>query len=142
MQYLEKLRIALKAEKAYYEKDAPIMSDSAYDALIRDLKAYEDAHPEEKAKNSPTTRVGGQAVNTFEKVQYPVKMLSLKNAFTDAEVLKFMDNTLALNRGYVVQPKLDGLTLVLWYSDGMLVKATTRGNGEEGEDVTLSLIHI
>ena len=140
--YEEKLKLALKAEKAYYEDDKPIMTDSAYDALIRELKAYEEAHPEEKADNSPTTRVGGKATSSFSKVEFPVRMLSLKNAFTDAEVLAFMDNTKAGNVGYVIQPKLDGLTLVLWYENGMLVKAATRGNGEVGEDVTVNAYHI
>ena len=140
--YQDKLRLALRAEKAYYECDKPIMSDSAYDALIRELKDYEEQHPEENAANSPTTRVGGKAVSTFDKIQFPVKMLSLKNAFTDAEVLSFMDNTKAGNVGYVIQPKLDGLTLVLWYDHGMLQKAATRGNGEVGEDVTVNAYHI
>lgn len=140
--YNDKLTLALKAEKAYYENDEPIMSDSAYDALIRELKEYEEAHPDEKAPTSPTTRVGGQAVSTFEKVTFPVKMLSLKNAFTDEEVKDFMASAKALNQGFMVQPKLDGLTLVLWYDGGLLVKAATRGNGEVGEDVTVNAYHI
>ena len=140
--YSDKLTLALKAEKAYYENDEPIMSDSAYDALIRELKEYEEAHPDEKAPTSPTTRVGGRAVSTFEKVTFPVKMLSLKNAFTDDEVKDFMTSANALNQGFIVQPKLDGLTLVLWYEGGVLVKAATRGNGEVGEDVTVNAYHI
>lgn len=140
--YNDKLTLALKAEKAYYENDEPIMSDSAYDALIRELKEYEEAHPDEKAPTSPTTRVGGQAVSTFEKVTFPVKMLSLKNAFTDEEVKDFMASAKVSNQGFMVQPKLDGLTLVLWYDGGLLVKAATRGNGEVGEDVTVNAYHI
>ena len=142
MQYQDNLILALKAEKAYYEDDKPIMSDSAYDALIRELKEYEEAHPEEKAANSPTTRVGGKAVSTFDKVDFPVRMLSLKNAFTDEEIHHFIDDTKGLNAGYIVQPKLDGLTLVLWYEDGMLKKAATRGNGSVGEDVTVNAYYI
>lgn len=142
MQYNENLILALKAEKAYYEDDKPIMSDSAYDALIRELKEYEEAHPDEKAANSPTTRVGGRAVSTFEKVDFPVRMLSLKNAFSDEEVTNFIDATKGMNAGYVIQPKLDGLTLVLWYDQGMLQKAATRGNGSVGEDVSVNAYHI
>ena len=142
MQYSENLILALKAEKAYYEDDKPIMSDSAYDALIRELKEYEEAHPDEKAANSPTTRVGGRAVSTFEKVDFPVRMLSLKNAFSDEEVTSFIDATKGMNAGYVIQPKLDGLTLVLWYDQGMLQKAATRGNGSVGEDVSVNAYHI
>lgn len=140
--YSDKLALALKAEKAYYENDSPIMTDSAYDALIRELKEYETTHPDEKAPNSPTTRVGGKAVSTFEKVPFPVKMLSLRNAFTDEEVKDFMASANVLNQGFIVQPKLDGLTLVLWYENGMLVRAATRGNGEVGEDVTVNAYHI
>ena len=79
--YQTSLKLALKAECAYYQLDTPIMSDSAYDALIRELKAYEDQHPDEKSAISPTTRVGGQPSSSFEKVTFAVKMLSLKNAF-------------------------------------------------------------
>lgn len=140
--YQESLRLALKAERWYYQEDDPIMSDSAYDALIRQLKEYEDAHPDEKYPNSPTTRVGGSPSSSFDKVAFPVKMLSLKNAFTDEEVSAFIENTKAGNIGYVVQPKLDGLTLVLWYKDGLLEKAATRGNGEVGEDVTSNAMFI
>ena len=140
--YSDSLKLALKASKAYYEDDKPIISDSAYDALVRDLKEYEDAHPEERSPISPTITVGGKATSTFAKVQFPVKMLSLKNAFTDEEVLRFMESAKELNRGFIVQPKLDGLTLVLWYEDGFLVKAATRGNGEVGEDVTLNAVSI
>lgn len=140
--YSDSLKLALKASKAYYEDDKPIISDSAYDALVRDLKEYEDAHPEERSPISPTITVGGKATSTFAKVQFPVKMLSLKNAFTDEEVLRFMESAKELNRGFIVQPKLDGLTLVLWYEDGFLVKAATRGNGEIGEDVTLNAVSI
>lgn len=140
--YSESLRLALKASKAYYEDDKPIISDSAYDALVRELKEYEDQHPNEKSPISPTTTVGGKATSSFAKVQFPVKMLSLKNAFTDEEVLHFMDTAKELNRGFIVQPKLDGLTLVLWYDDGFLVRAATRGNGEVGEDVTLNAVSI
>ena len=142
MNYLESLLLALQAEKRYYEDDNPIMSDSAYDALIRQLKEYEEAHPEEKYPNSPTTRVGGNPTSSFDKIRFPVKMLSLKNAFTDEEIRNFMNNTKAGNVGYIVQPKLDGLTLVLWYRDGLIVRAATRGNGEVGEDVTANAMFI
>ena len=140
--YQDSLRLALTAEKRYYEDDNPIMSDSAYDALIRQLKEYEEAHPEEKCSISPTTRVGGAPTSSFEKVNFPVKMLSLKNSFTDTEVFSFMENTKTGNVGYVVQPKLDGLTLVLWYDGGLLQRAATRGNGEVGEDVTANAMYV
>ena len=141
-EYLELLRLALKAEKAYYDDDNPIMEDGTYDAIIKNLKEFEQDNPTLKMPNSPTDRVGGHASNSFEKVTFPVRMLSLKNAFTDEELENFMGATKENNLGYIVQPKLDGLTLVLWYADGFLIKAATRGNGSVGEDVTLSAARV
>jgi len=141
--YRALLEKALEAEKAYYANDDPIMSDSAYDAIIRQLAYIEGVHPEWKSPSSPTHRVGGMPTNTFEKVTFPVKMLSLKNAFNEKDIQLFTDNANPYTESaYVVQPKLDGLTLVLYYENGMLVRAITRGNGSIGEDVTLNAINI
>lgn len=130
---------ALAAEKAYYELDDPIMSDSEYDALVRKLAEMEQHNRFLQRPSSPTTRVGGKAVNSFEKVNFPYKMLSLKNAFTAEDVDDFIAKTAAYaGEFYLVQPKLDGLTLVLFYEDHVLVRAATRGNGDVGEDVTLN----
>lgn len=141
-EYHKKLKKVLDAEKAYYEEDKPIMSDSAYDALFRDLIALEKKHPEWADANSPTKRVGGTATSTFAKITFPTQMLSLKNAFTDDELRNFIKGTLQHNLGYVVQPKLDGLTLVLCYEKGALLWAATRGNGTVGEDVTANATMI
>lgn len=134
---------ALEAERAYHELDAPIMSDADYDAIVRRLKEMEEADPSIKLPSSPTSRVGGHPVSSFDKVAFPQRMLSLANAFTADEVHRFVDRTLALaGEGYVVQPKLDGLTLVLFYENHMLVRAATRGNGDVGEDVTQNALTI
>ena len=140
--YLKLLNQALAAEKAYYEKDAPIMSDSTYDALLRKLSYIETLHPDWKSPSSPTHRVGGKATNTFEKVTFPCRMLSLKNAFNADDMKAFVNRTRPYSEDYVVQPKLDGLTLVLFYQDGQLTRAVTRGNGAVGEDVTLNAFNI
>lgn len=141
--YKALLEKALAAEKAYYVDDDPIMSDSAYDAIVRQLAYIESVHPDWKAPISPTHRVGGMPTNTFEKVTFPVKMLSLKNAFNEKDIKLFTDRADVYTGGdYIVQPKLDGLTLVLCYEGGMLVRAITRGNGAVGEDVTLNAINI
>lgn len=141
--YKALLSKALEAERAYHELDAPIMSDADYDAIVRRLKEMEDADPSIKLPSSPTSRVGGHPVSSFDKVPFPQRMLSLANAFTADEVHRFVDRTLALaGEGYVVQPKLDGLTLVLFYENHMLVRAATRGNGDVGEDVTQNALMI
>lgn len=134
---------ALEAERAYYEFDAPIMSDAEYDALIRKLRELEETDPAIKSPNSPTTRVGGTAVNTFAKISFPQRMLSLKNAFTQEDINSFIQKTAPYaGPGWVVQPKLDGLTLVLFYEKHTLVRAATRGNGDVGEDVTLNAMSV
>ena len=141
--YKALLSKALEAERAYHELDAPIMSDADYDAIVRRLKEMEEADPSIKLPSSPTSRVGGHPVSSFDKVSFPQRMLSLANAFTADEVHRFVDRTLALaGEGYVVQPKLDGLTLVLFYENHMLVRAATRGNGDVGEDVTQNALMI
>lgn len=141
--YKALLSKALEAERAYHELDAPIMSDADYDAIVRRLREMEEADPSIKLPSSPTSRVGGHPVSSFDKVPFPQRMLSLANAFTAEEVHRFVDRTLELaGDGYVVQPKLDGLTLVLFYENHMLVRAATRGNGDVGEDVTQNALMI
>lgn len=139
MTYDELIRAAWEADKAYYVLDKPTITDEEYDKLIRQIEAYEMQHPEEVRSDSPTQRIGGKVSGAFQKVKHPQKMPSLNNAFTLAELQLFHSRT---NRAaadevtYVVEPKLDGLTLVCFYDAGKLVKAVTRGNGVEGEDVT------
>ena len=139
MTYDDLIRAAWEADKAYYVLDKPTITDEEYDNLIRQIEAYEMRHPEEIRSDSPTQRIGGKVSGAFQKVTHPQKMLSLNNAFTLAELQLFHNR---VNRvvddgvTYIVEPKLDGLTLVCFYEGGKLVKAVTRGNGVEGEDVT------
>ncbi len=127
----------------YYVQDDPSMPDSDYDALLRELEQLERAHPELSDAQSPTQRVGHALQSAFGKVKHQVPMLSLANAFSDDEIKEFMqriENTVpAAQLEFSCEPKLDGLAISLRYENGVLVQAATRGDGEEGEDVTVNI---
>ena len=128
--------------RLYYEKDAPEISDYEYDAMFRELCDLEAAFPELDSPTSPTKRVGGRALDKFEKFTHTVRMGSLTDVFSEEELLDFLDKTDAiLGRGtlYSVEPKIDGLSVSLTYRDGVFVKGATRGDGITGEDVTENL---
>ncbi|MCA9938327.1 MAG: NAD-dependent DNA ligase LigA, partial [Anaerolineales bacterium] len=128
----------------YHVLDDPIISDAEYDALFQELVALEQAHPDLITPDSPTQRVGGAVTEAFEKVAHPAPILSLANAF-DVEDLyawrkrigRLMPAETSLD--YVVEPKIDGLSVVLTYEDGRFVQGATRGDGEVGENVTPNL---
>lgn len=127
----------------YYVLDAPLISDAAYDALLRELRELEADYPELITPDSPTQRVGSAPASHFAKVHHRVPMLSLGNAFNPAELRAWRERTLRLLGdgpiAYVVEPKIDGLAVTLHYHAGQLVLGATRGNGEVGEDVTANL---
>ena len=131
------------ADAAYYQDDAPHLTDADYDQLrLRNL-AIEARFPALKRKDSPSDRVGAPVADGFNKAKHLVPMLSLGNAFNDEDVSDFIDKIcrfLGLEEGASVQltaePKIDGLSLSLIYEDGKLVRGVTRGDGTEGEDVT------
>lgn len=128
----------------YYVLDAPVVSDAEYDALMRELRELEAAHPELVTPDSPTQRVGAPPSEQFAKVQHAVPMLSLANAFDEAGMRAWYDRTMRLlgsdaQAAFVVEPKIDGLAVTLIYRDGVLVRGATRGDGETGEDVTANL---
>ncbi|MEM9046489.1 MAG: NAD-dependent DNA ligase LigA [Pseudomonadota bacterium] len=128
--------------RAYFQADAPAVSDGEYDALKRRLVALEAAFPKLKQINSPTGQVGAAPADGFGKVRHRVPMLSLGNAFSDEDVADFIDRIrrfLKLDEApvpIVAEPKIDGLSLALRYEGGILVEAATRGDGSEGENVT------
>ena len=137
---------ALRAEIAhharlYYENDAPEISDFEYDALFRSLQELEAAYPEFDAADSPTHRVGGAALDHFEKVTHTVKMNSLSDVFSMEELKSFLDGVdkVAPDAAYSVEPKIDGLSVSLTYENGVFVRGATRGDGLVGEDVTQNL---
>lgn len=125
----------------YYVLDNPIISDSEYDALFNKLKKLEMDHPEIVTIDSPTQRVGATPLKEFKQVEHTIPMLSLENAFTEEDALAF-DQRIRdrLNHSdsveYVVEPKLDGLAVSIRYENGLLVRASTRGDGTIGEDIT------
>jgi len=133
----EKLR---HHEYLYYVLDAPEISDAEYDAMMRELKQIEDAHPELATEDSPTRRVGGKPREGFVKVAHSVPMLSLDNALGEEELREFDRRVRGLLGGesyeYAAELKLDGLSLAVHYRDGAMTRAITRGDGVVGEDVT------
>jgi DNA ligase (NAD+) len=143
---VELTRLALEIEshdKRYYQEDAPKISDAAYDALRRRVEAIEARFPDLVTGESPTQKVGAAPSGRFAKVRHAVPMLSLGNAFSDEDVTDFVDRVrrfLKLDAdeipAIVAEPKIDGLSLSLRYEHGELVRAATRGDGFEGEDVT------
>ncbi len=128
--------------KLYYEKDAPKISDYEYDMMFRELGELEAEYPEFVTADTPTHRVGGKALDRFEKYTHTVKMGSLTDVFSYEELADFLEKTdreLMKNAAYSVEPKIDGLSVSLIYRDGVFVKGATRGDGTVGEDVTENL---
>lgn len=134
------IQILAKHNHAYYVMDQPSISDSEYDHLFHQLKALEQQYPELIQKDTPTQRVGGQALSKFESVTHAVPMLSLGNVFNQEELFAFarrVEERLPSQQvQYDVELKLDGLAISLWYEQGVLVRGVTRGDGETGEDIT------
>ena len=142
----------------YYNEDNPIISDMEYDFLIRELKELEQKYPElleynKNGENSPTEKIGGTASEKFSKVRHRVPMLSLSNTYNISEIEDFdkrvkkiilaeniENNSKELE--YILELKLDGLSISLIYENGMLVQAVTRGDGQVGEDVTENIREI
>ena len=128
----------------YHVLDSPVISDAEYDALYRALAALEAEHPELVTPESPTQRAGAAAADIFAKVRHPAPILSLMNAFNADDLRAWRARIGRLlpadtHLEYVVEPKLDGLTVVLHYRDGRFAQGATRGDGEVGEDVTANL---
>ena len=137
-------RILERANHAYYLLDKPEMSDAEYDRLFRELQDLESKHPELQTPDSPTRRIGGEPASAFRKHRHLVPMLSLANAFTEAELQEWEERNARLvpevkTAGYTLEVKIDGAAVSLTYDNGVLVTGVTRGNGVEGEDVTANL---
>ena len=139
----EKLRAEIiYNSKLYYEQDSPKISDYEYDMMFKELCELEEKFPEIKTVDSPTVRVGGKALDKFEKFTHNVRMGSLTDVFSYEELREFTDRMkeeLGEEVEYSVEPKIDGLSVSLIYRDGVFVKGATRGDGEIGEDVTENL---
>lgn len=130
-----------KHNKNYYVLDNPEIPDYEYDMMMQELKKLESEYPEFAFENSPTKRVGGEALNTFEKVEHKVQMASLQDVFSFEEVKNFVVRCVELldNPVFIVEPKIDGLSVSLEYANGEMTVGSTRGNGFIGEDVTNNL---
>jgi len=139
---IEALRRELtQAGYEYYVLDKPTMSDYDYDHKLRRLEELEAAHPEAVTPDSPTQRVGGEALEAFTQVAHRMPLESLQDVF-DFEELEAFDQRVrgvAPDAEYVVEPKVDGLSVALEYEDGLLIRGATRGDGQVGEDVTENL---
>lgn len=130
-------------DRLYYGEAAPEITDREYDALLRELRDLEDAHPELITPDSPTQRVSGHPLEGFTQVRHTVPMQSLDNTYSPAEVNAFLARVEKLLPGiplrWTIEPKIDGVALSLTYRDGLLVLASTRGDGTTGDDVTQNI---
>ena len=143
---IEDLRATLRYHSdRYYNLDSPEIEDYEYDMMMRDLKKLEEEYPQYDTPDSPTKRVGGKADNSFAPVEHTVRMESLQDAFSKEEIFDFANrvNDVVSNVKYVVEPKIDGLSVSLEYVDGVFSRGSTRGDGNVGEDVSgnLKTIH-
>lgn len=134
----ELVNILEKANHDYYVMDSPTMEDYEYDKLMVELEQLENKYPEFKLPNSPTSRVGGEALKKFESVTHDVPMMSLQDAFSYEELKEFDNRVKKVvpNATYVCELKIDGLSVSLKYENGILTRAATRGNGTKGENIT------
>jgi len=128
----------------YHVLNEPIITDDEYDQLYHELVRIEEAHPELRTPDSPTQRVGNDLTEDLPKVSHPAPILSLSNAFNESYLRRWEDRNRRLLPGntsldYVLEPKLDGLSIVITYINGILTTAATRGNGEIGDDVTANI---
>ena len=127
----------------YHVLDAPVISDSDYDRLYRELLDIESEYPELITTDSPTQRIGAQALSEFTQVRHEMPMLSLDNAFSDEEMkafeIRICDRLDVTKIEYSAETKLDGLAISLLYENGELIRAATRGDGAVGENVTQNI---
>lgn len=137
----ELIRILNEANYLYYVQDNPTMPDFEYDRLLRELEELESANPSLVRPDSPTQRVGGEALSKFDKVTHPVPLMSLQDVFSPDELKEFIEKTIEAypDTHFSVEPKIDGLSVALEYQNGIFVRGATRGDGVVGEDVTENL---
>lgn len=126
----------------YYNQDDPEIEDFEYDALMRELKSIESEYPELITPDSPTQKVGGEALRLFSPVEHAVKMESLQDVFSFDELEAFAEKIDMKKTCFSVEPKIDGLSVSLEYENGKLVRASTRGDGTTGEDITANALKI
>ena len=141
-EYNELVEKLLQLSVAYYDNDAPLVSDYEYDMMNNRLKKIEAEHPDWIRSDSPTQHVGGHVSTMFSEVRHPVPLQSLQDLFSFEEVEAFVqkvDTAVTAEHDYVVEPKIDGLSVAIEYRNGVFWQGATRGNGDVGEDVTENL---
>ena len=140
----EIIDILNEANYNYYVLDNPTITDQEYDRYMQELIALEEKYPELKRDNSPTSRVGGTVIDEFKKVTHKIPMLSLSNVFNESDIIAFDERVRkeVKNPKYVVEPKIDGLSVSLYYENGEFIRAATRGDGVVGEDITHNVLTI
>ena len=142
---IKRLRSEIQGhDRRYYVEDNPVISDTEYDGLLKRLQDLENAHPEAVTPDSPTRRVGGAVAAAFAPARHAVPMLSLDNTYNAEEIRQWRERVMKLlpkgeRPAFIVEPKIDGLSCALTYEDGLLVRGATRGDGEQGEDVTANV---
>lgn len=144
---IEELRKEIEKHRTlYYEKNSPIISDYEYDLLEKELKELEETYPEFKTAKSPTLKVGGTVGKGFATVTHPIPLLSLENVYNEGElrdwILRLEKIIERTKLDFVGELKFDGLSVALFYENGKLIKAATRGDGTTGEDVTLNILKV
>ena len=137
----ELIQIINKSSYEYYVLDNPTITDQEYDDAYNELLSLEEKYPELKREDSPTNRVGGEAIDKFEKVRHETPMLSFDDVFNEEEIMLFDERVKKVIKSptYTVEPKMDGLSGSLTYKNGVLVRAATRGDGITGEDITINV---
>lgn len=140
---IEKLvKLLTSYQKAYYVDSRPSVSDLEYDKLFDQLKALEEEYPDLRRPDSPTERVGSDLDSNFEEVEHTIPVLSLDKAYSSTELEQWISKTeskLSQQLGIVIEEKIDGISIVLYYENGLLARAVTRGNGAIGNDVTANI---
>ncbi|MFZ9919940.1 MAG: NAD-dependent DNA ligase LigA [Terrimicrobiaceae bacterium] len=144
---IDRLRAELERHtELYYQHAAPEISDQEFDALLRELQDLEDQHPEFATEDSPTRRVGGKPLEEFAPAKHLVPMQSLDNTYSPEELREFVVRIRKLAEGravhFTIEPKVDGVAISLLYENGRLVRASTRGDGVTGDDVTQNILTI
>ena len=140
----EIIDILNEANYNYYVLDNPTITDQEYDRYMQELIKIEEQHPELKRDNSPTSRVGGTVIDEFKKVTHQIPMLSLSNVFNESDIINFDEKIKKEipSPKYVLEPKIDGLSVSLYYENGEFKRAATRGDGVTGEDITHNALTI
>ncbi|MBZ7963862.1 NAD-dependent DNA ligase LigA [Campylobacter sp. 2457A] len=140
-EYLSKVALANEWMRAYYEKDEPLASDEEYDALIRELRAFESQNENDISPNSPTQKIAPTIQSEFKKITHLSRMWSMEDVF-DEEELRAWAKRAKCENNFFIEPKFDGASLNLLYENGKLISGATRGDGEVGEDITLNVFEI